>query len=322
MHPGGGRLLSPELPTDIPNPDADAPRPSDEGDTVPPSEPSRPDDSPPASVREQAGRTRLAALRLLTAHVDLAKAELALIADRAKVAVGLLVLAFALVVFGATLVGIGTPLFLGEWIFGSLGWGVLHGFLLGVAVAVAAVMLALDIPPRSVVATLGAAVVVGVIVGVVLFLNLPNAGWKALGDWVSQNTTIALDAGSRPLVIAVVVVGVIGALVGLGAGWRAGHAASSAFLGFVGGAIIGIGFGAFTAITFSTQVAAAIGVTVALVLWPVLVARPVLSGRYDWEALKARYWPGVTVETAQETYDLVRARMPEAPSRPTGRNRT
>jgi hypothetical protein len=289
---------------------------------VPPPEPPPPDDSPPASVREQVGRTRLAALRLLTAHIDLAKAELSLIADRAKVAVGLVALAVGLVIFGATLVGIGTPLFLGEWIFGSIAWGILHGFLFALAIAVSAVMLALDIPPSSVVVTLVASVVVGTLVGVVFALNLPNAGWTALGDWLSQNTTIAVDAGSRPLAVAAVVTGAIGALVGLILGARAGRSFSAAILGLIGGAILGAAFGAFTAITFSLQVAAAIGIAVALALWPVLVARPVISGSYDWEALKARYWPGLTVETAQETMELLQARIPEMPSRPGGGSRT
>jgi hypothetical protein len=268
------------------------------------------------------GRTRLAAIRLLTAHIELAKAELSLIADRAKVAGALVALAVALVIFGATLVAIGTPLFLGEWIFGSLGWGILHGFLFALAVAVSAVMLALDIPPSSVVATLVASAVVGTIVGVAFALNLPNAGWTALGDWLSQNTTIAVDAGSRPLAVAAVVVGVIGALVGLVLGWRAGRSFSAALLGLIGGAILGAAFGAFTAITFSPQVAAAIGIAVALALWPLLVAQPIISGSYDWEALKARYWPGLTVETAQETIELLQGRIPEMPSRPGGGSRT
>ena len=273
-------------------------------------------------MREQFGRTRLAALRLLAAHIDLAKAELSIIADRAKVAVGLVALAVGLVIFGATLVGIGTPLFLGEWIFGSIGWGILHGFLFALAIAVSAVMLALDIPPRSVVATLAVSAVLGTLVGVVLAQNLPNAAWTALGDWLSQNTAIALDAGSRPMAVAAVVMGAIGALFGLILGARAGRSFSAAILGLIGGAILGAAFGAFTAITFSPQVAAAIGIAVALALWPVLVARPVISGSYDWEALKARYWPGLTVETAQETLDILQARIPDMPSRPTGRGRT
>ena len=261
-------------------------------------------------------------MRLLTAHIELAKAELSLIADKAKVTVGLIAAALALLIFGATLVGIGTPLFLGEWLFGSIAWGILHGFLFALAVAVAAVMLALDIPPSSVVATLVASIVVGAIVGTVLLLNLPNAGWVALGDWLTANTTIALDAGSRPAVVAAVTIGVLGALVGLIAGARAGRNVSSAILGLLAGALGGALFGAFTAITFSPQVAVAIGIAVALALWPVLVAQPVISGSYDWEALKARYWPGLTVETAQETMELLQARIPEMPSRPGGGSRT
>jgi hypothetical protein len=144
---------------------------------------------------QQFGRTWLAALRLLTAHIDLAKAEFSLIADRAKVSVGLVALAVGLVIFGATLVGIGTPLFLGEWIFGSIGWGILHGFLFALAIAVSAVMLALDIPPSSVVATLVTRPSWGRLSASCSpsTCRTPVGLHSATG---SQNTAIALDAGS------------------------------------------------------------------------------------------------------------------------------
>ena len=60
----------------------------------------------------------------------------------------------------------------------------------------------------------------------------------------------------------------------------------------------------------------AIGIAVALATWVPLVARPVLDGSYDWEALKARYWPGLTVETARESYEELRSRIPEMPKPP------
>ena len=78
----------------------------------------------------------------------------------------------------------------------------------------------------------------------------------------------------------------------------------------------GAALGAFTAITFSAEVAVAIGIAVALTTWMPLVAWPVISGTYDWEALTARYWPGLTVEMARETYEQLRERMPEMPAAP------
>ena len=38
-------------------------------------------------------------------------------------------------------------MFLGEWLFGSIGWGVLHGSLFFVALALTAVMVALAFSP-------------------------------------------------------------------------------------------------------------------------------------------------------------------------------
>lgn len=177
-------------------------------------------------------------------------------------------------------------------------------------------MLALDISPSNVLGALVAAVLLGTAVGLVLFLNLPHAAWATLGDELAARTTISIDPAYRPLVAGAVVLGAVGALFGLIVGaWR-GRSFSAAFGGLVGGVIAGAALGAFTAITFSAEVAVALGVTIALATWPVLVAQPVLDGSYDWEALKARYWPGLTVETARETYEQLKQRAPEMPTRP------
>ena len=62
------------------------------------------------------------------------------------------------------------------------------------------------------------------------------------------------------------------------------------------------------AISFSRHVGIAIGICVVLIAWPALAATA-LRG-YDWGALKARYWPGTTIETTKETIEWVRARTP------------
>jgi hypothetical protein len=270
----------------------------------------------PPSVVSEISRARATASRLIAAHVALARAELALIGDRAKVAVALLGMALGLVLFAGMLATFGTPLFLGEWLFGSMGWGILHGVLFGLAVAVAAVMLALDLSPDHVFRTLVGAVLVGIVVGGVLFFNAFHALWAILGDEVAARTTLSIDPAVRPLVMGAVVVGALGALIGLILGIARGRSFSAAVGGLVAGAVAGAAFGAFTAITFSEEVAVAIGIAVALVTWMPLVARPVITGTYDWEALKSRYWPGLTVEMARETYEQLRGRMPDMPAAP------
>ena len=71
--------------------------------------------------------TRAAAVRVVRAHVDLAKAEANEIKGEALRALALGGLAAASAIFLVFLLLIGLMLFLGEWLFGSLGWGVLLG---------------------------------------------------------------------------------------------------------------------------------------------------------------------------------------------------
>jgi len=225
-------------------------------------------------------------------------------------------MALALVLFAGLVATVGTPLFLGEWLFGSMGWGILHAVLFGFSVAVAAVMLALDLPPGHVFRTLVGATLVGIVIGGILFFNLFHLLWATLGDQLAANTTVSIDPAYRPLVVGAVVVGALGALIGLILGIARGRSFSAAIGGLLGGALAGAALGAFTAITFSAEVAVAIGIAVALTSWMPLVARPVITGTYDWEALKARYWPGLTVEMARETYEQLLERMPDMPAAP------
>ena len=78
----------------------------------------------------------MSAMRLLTAHLELLKAELAVTGREIGLIVGLALAALSLALLIVTLVYTGTWLFLGEWLFGSLGWGVLHGTLFTIAIIV------------------------------------------------------------------------------------------------------------------------------------------------------------------------------------------
>ena len=69
-------------------------------------------------------------MALVMAHVELAKAEAGEIAGEVGRVAALGALAIGLVIFAVFLLVIGTSLWLGEWLLGSMGWGVLHGFLL------------------------------------------------------------------------------------------------------------------------------------------------------------------------------------------------
>ena len=89
--------------------------------------------TPPRASRRPAsqfGATFEAGKRLLGAHVNLAKTEIGEIVDEVKRMVALGAGALGILLLAAMLLFIGGFLFLGEWLFGSIGWGVLLGFLL------------------------------------------------------------------------------------------------------------------------------------------------------------------------------------------------
>ena len=281
----------PEQPA--PDPTAAAPDPAG-----PPPGPEK-----PAGLFEQLRLTIDAARRLVTTHVDLARAELSEIIERAKLAAILIAVAIALVLFVAILVPIGTTLFLGEWLFGSIGWGILLGTLGCLALVVILLLAALDVPRRRLASSLVGALAIGIVVAIVLGLAWPNQLFTRVGDSVLSS----VDAGVRPLVaglaLGALVFGVLGFLVGARAGGAGG-----AFGGLIGGALLGVLVGAFLSISFSRHVGIALGVCALFIAWPALAALALRA--YDWAAFKARFWPGVTIETTKETIEWVRARTP------------
>ena len=259
---------------------------------------------------------RAALRRMIDAHIALAKAEIGLIADKAKVTVALVAGALALVIFAALVATVGTPLFLGEWVFGSMGWGILHAVLFGLAVAVALVLRALDFSAARLGWTLVAAAFVGFLVGGVFFLNLPHNAWAWVGDQVDVQTTLDIDPAYRPLAVAAGIGAIVGAVLGLVIGIWKGRSFSAAIGGLLGGAIALGALCAFTAIAFSVECAVGLAVAVTLAVWPVFASRPLLDGTYDFDAYTAEYWPGLTIEVFQGTIEQLKLRLPDMPSMP------
>ncbi len=278
--------------------------PSGPSGSVPPPRPPRPPKPPkPPGLREQAHRTFAAGRGLVDAHVVLAKAELTTIASDLKFVAAQVGAALAFLLYIALLVPVGIALFLGEWLFGSMGWGILHGALFSVAIAVVLVLSALRISRTYLVGTFFLAALVGIAVAVVFGLALPNALYAAIGE----NVAPTVDPAYRPLLVGIALWGAVLAFLGIIGGARAGGV-GGAIGGFFGGAIVGALVGAFTAISFSPQVGAALGVTVALVAWPAFAA--LALRHYDWEDLKRRFTPQATIDAAMETKAFVEARLP------------
>lgn len=256
----------------------------------------------PPGVREQTFRTFAAGLDLAKAHVELAKAEASEIGAEGGRLAGLAAGAVALVLLAALLAVIGTALFIGDWIYGSIGWGVVHGVLAFLSIAVALVLLAVRVDAVRIGRALLIAVGLGVITGVVLGLGLINQAYATIGSSLG----IAVDPAMRPLVVGLGLGAVVGLIVGIVSAVRASH--PSWFFAIAGGIVFGALIGAFTSITFGPQVSAAIGTTVAYLIWVGLMGLDVYRTGIDQEALKARFTPTMSIETGKETLEWLKQR--------------
>lgn len=255
---------------------------------------------------EQVGATRDSAKRLVGAHVELAKAEFEDIADSVKRAAAFGGVAIGAGIFAALLIGIGLPLWLGEWLFGSIGWGILLGVLFLAALAFVAIILALrPAVDGRIGQAFGGGLVVGVIVGLLFGLDVTNRGWSWLGDQVAGN----LAADSRPLVVAILVLAGIGAVVGLVAGLIR-SLGPGAIGTAIGGAVAGLAFSFLTAAAPGPNVGAAIGVAAGLITWIALMGVSLARGGFDTDKLKDAYLPNRTIEVTKETIEWARERMP------------
>jgi hypothetical protein len=268
---------------------------------------SRSEAGEPPGLRAQFGATVGAVKRLIRAHVDLGRTEIGEIVGEVKRMVALAGVAIGAIVFAGLLLTIGGLLFLGEWLFGSIGWGVLLGTLLLVDVAVMALLLALDVKGGRIGSSLLVALVAGSVVGVVLALNLTNRGWTALGDSVAA----AYDPSTRTVLLALGVSAAVFGVLGFLAGIRNGL--GSAFGSLIVGAIVGALIGGLTVIDIPGTVGAAIGVLVALVTWPILAGRDLARTGVDGEAMMRRFTPEETIGLTKETIEWVRARTPLVP---------
>lgn len=257
-------------------------------------------DSKRPGLREQLRRTRAAATALASAHLELLKAELAAIGAEIKGIAALVGGIVALLLFALSLLAIGGALFFGEWLFGSIGWGVLHGLLLSIGGIVAMALLILDVPRRLVTQSLLWALVIGALVSVGLGMNLAHEGATRAADYVMANVIANLDPAWAPVVVAAVALGVVLGIVGVVIGGRSGGrgAVGGLFLGLVVGALIGAFLGGAT---FEGRVGVALGVTVGAVAWPALMGVGAARSGIDPAARFGKLWPRETYETALGT---------------------
>ena len=106
---------------------------------------------------------------------------------------------------------IGGTLFLGEWLFGSMGWGVVHGLLVFASIALVAVLLILRVPNHLYLRAALSGIVVAIVASVILGFGLLNKLYTAIGD----ASALPVNVGIRPLVVGVIVGGLVGLLAGI-----------------------------------------------------------------------------------------------------------
>ncbi len=99
----------------------------------------------PKGLRDQIGAVRDAVMRLLNAHINLARTEASEIGAEIGRAALLAGTAFGALFVLGLLVPIGGMLFLADWLLGSMGWGVLLGVLLLLDVALITVLVGLGV---------------------------------------------------------------------------------------------------------------------------------------------------------------------------------
>ncbi len=148
----------------------------------------RSDATNPPGLRAQIAAVIAAVRRVATAHIELAKAEAGEIMGEVGRVALLGGLAFGVLLLAGFLLPIGGLLFLGDWLLGSIGWGVLLGGLLLLDIAVLAVLVALGIGGARLGLQLGAAAVIGIVVGltlgVVLHVDRQVAGGLGAFVWL------------------------------------------------------------------------------------------------------------------------------------------
>lgn len=197
-------------------------------------------------------------------------AELKEAGKQVAIIAGMAAVALVLALLSMILLYVGTCLFLGEWLFGSMGWGILDGMLLTFCVIVPIGLNLAGGSVRDWARALIVALVIGLVVGIVLSTNALHNTAVWLAQQLQPSFSISFDwlIWLAPAVIIGMVVGLIGLLFGLRRG-GVGVGIGLLIVGFVL-AFVFVGF--YAATPFSTQVAAAFAVTFWLILWIALSA--------------------------------------------------
>jgi hypothetical protein len=251
-------------------------------------------------VADAIRRLRAGGQKLADAHVELLKAELAVAGRELGIVIAMAVGILALAVVAMLLLVIGTSLFLGEWLFGSMAWGILHGVLFFTALIVP---LALDLAGGrrdAFVRGLAAAVVVTLALWALFASNVLRD--SAVNAGRSLEASLEIEPAFLPTLVGLVAGLVVLGLVGLVIGLRQGSVLRPLVLGLVVGALVGAILGS---ITFDTKGALAVALTIGLATWSVVTAMVAIRTGFDPEARYEAMVPRESIAMAQDTKEFL-----------------
>lgn len=263
--------------------------------------PGRAGDPPP--VMPAVRRVWTAGVRFARAHLALLRAELGVAGRELALVVGLAVVLLVLALLALVLLWVGGWLFLGEWLFGSLGWGIVHGTLVTIVVCTPIGLELAGGAPRLFLRALPPAVVAGVAVGLILGTNVLPAAADAAGDAVAA--AAGTGSGPFPAGIALLVGALVGAIAGLGAVRGPGRG-RAALAGLVVGALVAL---VLAVVRVGVQPAAALGVAALLVTWIGLGVAFAARRGVDPAARYDRLVPRATMAAARETRTWAEAEL-------------
>ena len=262
------------------------------------------DEGDDPGVTEAIGGARAAFMRMLNAHIGLLKAELAETGQQLGVIIGLALAALGVAILVAILLYVGIFLFLGEWLFGSMGWGMVHGTLFGVGLIIA---VAVNLAGGRVVSYAWGALwglIIGLGLFVVLWLNLPHEGAKTAVSEVLGDVDI--ERNLLILLVGIVVGGVVVAVGALIAGWRNEWRFGSPAALLIGGFAIGGFFGAILGPVFwSYRVAGGVALMVGLLAWIIIGLLLAYRHGFDPEARYAGLIPRESIAAFESSREFM-----------------
>jgi hypothetical protein len=302
------------------------------------------------SLGEQLRRTKNALFGMIRAHVKLAKAEFEVIGGEIKRAAILASVALYVFLAVSFLMIMGTLLFAGETLFGSIGWGVLHGTELLIGVLVLCILAIIDLGWKKGLGSLALAIAIGLVIGGFLCINWHWATAHFLGEptlllqlvlvvlvFGGVGAVLGSLGGRGPAIQLFVGMAILGIVLRLALGLYAASAVTFAVLsgivviGALGASlapgvgrepkIYGLGIGAFFGIIIGLiggagpdgRVVWAMGLATTLAFWPTVACFFVFRHGIDTAKLRERFVPDITIETTKETIEWVRQQMPLGP---------